>query len=101
MREITPPIRRGRFWHRPHRLLLKLAALRRAGLAIRTGAGSEGIKGRQIARNRDSERRSRCQTGRNHHPLGAPLAPLKLENADLRPSHTRQAWQDASATGSR
>ena len=54
MREIAPPIRRGRFWHRPHRLLLKLAALRRAELAIRTGAGSEGIKGRQIARNLDS-----------------------------------------------
>ena len=54
MREIAPPIRRGRFWHRPHRLLLKLAALRRAELAVRTGTGSEGIKGRQIARNLDS-----------------------------------------------
>ena len=101
MREIAPPIRRGRFWHRPHRLLLKLAALRRAELAIRTGAGSEGIKGRQIARNLDSECRSRCQTGRTRRSPGARETPLKLENAGLRPGHTRQAWQATSAAGCR
>ena len=87
------------FW--PHRVLRKLAALRRAGLAVPTGAGSERMNGPQIVPNLDSDRRSRCQPGRNHRPLGAHHVPLKLENAGLRPSHTRQAWQDASAAGCR
>ena len=101
MREIAPPIRRGRFWHRPHRLLLKLAALRRTGLAVRTGADSEGVKGRQVVGNDDPEGRSRRQPVRNHRPLGAHRDPLKLENTGLRPSHTRQTWQATSAAGCR
>ena len=57
--------------------------------------------GRQIARNLDSERRSRCQTGRTRRSPGARATPPKLENAGLRPSHTRQAWQATSAAGCR
>ena len=64
MREITSPIRLGDLGSRPNRPLLKLVALRRAGLAVRTGAGSERIKGRPIVPNLDSDRPTRRQTGR-------------------------------------
>ena len=101
MREITSLIRLGGLWHRPHRVLLKLAALQRAGLAVRTVAGSDRVKGRQLVRNLDSKRRSRRQSDRNHRSPGAHSVPLKLENTGLRPSHTRQARQDASATACR
>ena len=101
MREITSLIRLGDLCSRPNRPLLKLAALRRAGLAVRTGAGSEHIKGRQIVQNLDSERRSSCQADRTRRSPGAHSVPLKLENAGLRPSHTRQAWQDTSVAGCR
>ena len=101
MRDFLASIRLepNRFW--PHRVLRKLAALRRAGLAVPTGAGSERMNGRQIVPNLDPNRRSRCQPGRNHRPLGANRAPPKLENAGLRLSHTRQAWQATSAAGCR
>ena len=98
MHDLPAPIRLDPTWFGPHRLLLKLAALQRAGLAVRTGAGSDRVKGRQLVRNLDSKRRSRRQSDRNHRSPGAHPVPLKLENAGLRPSHTRQ---DASATACR
>ena len=101
MRDFLASIRLAPIRFRAPRVLLKLAALRRAGLAVRTGAGPDGIKGRQIARNLDSERRSHRQSGRTHRSPGAHSVPLKLENAGLRPSHTRQVWQDASAADCR
>ena len=64
MREITSPIRLGDLGSRPNRLLLKLVALRRAELAVRTDAGSERIRGRPIVPNLDSDRPIRRQTGR-------------------------------------
>ena len=64
MREITSPIRLGDLGSRPNHLLLKLVALRRAELAVRTDAGSERIRGRPIVPNLDSDRPIRRQTGR-------------------------------------
>ena len=101
MRDLLASIRLEPTRFRAPRVLLRLAALQRAGLAVRTVAGSARTTGRQIARSLDSERRSRRQTGRNHRSPGAHSEPLKLENTGLRPSHTRQAWQDMSAAGCR
>ena len=101
MRYLPASIRLGQIWFGPHRLLLKLASLRRAGLAVRTGASRNRVKGRRVGGRPDSEHGIRRPTGRNHHPPGARDHSLKLENAGLRSSHSRQAWQDASATGSR
>lgn len=99
MRDFPASIRFGELNFDANRLPPKLAALRRAVLGVRTGAGSERVKRRQIVGNLDSERRSRRETGRNRRSPGAHSVPLKLENAGLRPSHTRQAWQDTSAAG--